>query len=156
MLRGFKWTGRKAPGVLCALVTHGEAGHTPAASYSLLPLPPLPLPSYLFIYLFYNNISHSPSWPQTFYVTKDNLELLILLPPLPKYACVPACQVYVVLGTRLRALSMLPEPPNQRSSTLIPYRTCPPTLGGRIQSYPQAGCRTQPLTQLLLPTPPHT
>lgn len=37
--------------------------------------------NHLFIYLFKMGLSHNPSWLQIIYITKDDLILLIFLPP---------------------------------------------------------------------------
>lgn len=60
-----------------------------------------------FSLLFLNVVSYSPGWLQTPNVTKDVLELLILLFRVLGLRCVlphPEYVVYVVLGTNPRAL----------------------------------------------------
>lgn len=55
-------------------------------------------------------VSHSLGWPQTYHVVEDALEPLILLSLCPKYwdcMCAPLSQIYLVLGIKARALSML-------------------------------------------------
>ena len=50
---------------------------------SLLPL------SFLFLRLFQDNVSCSPGLPPISYITEDDLELEILLPPLPQCTTMP-------------------------------------------------------------------
>lgn len=57
-------------------------------------------------------VSHSLAWPQTYHVVRyeDALEPLILLFLCPKYwdyTCAPLSQIYLILGIKARALSML-------------------------------------------------
>lgn len=54
-------------------------------------------------------VSGSPGWPQTHYIIKDDLELVILLPPLPRhwnYACVLSYPVSAVYGDRTQGFML--------------------------------------------------
>lgn len=62
--------------------------------------------------LFMRQISHISICTQTYYITKDDLELLFLLPPLPK------CQDYRAVPTQL-AYSVLRVKIKPRSSSLL-------------------------------------
>lgn len=67
----------------------------------------------LFCLSVWGMFSCSPGWPGTFYITKDYLELLILLPVPPEggdYWCAPPRPVYVAPGTNPRASALPTEP----------------------------------------------
>lgn len=57
-------------------------------------------------------VSHNPAWLQTYHAVRyeDALEPLILLSLCPKYwdyTCAPLSRIYLILGIKARALSML-------------------------------------------------